>query len=149
MIALVIVLPATFVMGIALRKSMPARATPRLLADLRNSETEVWHRNDVFSRIPVSVRLLRGPMSSFHAVEFSAGSAFAKPDLLVYWVAADTRVAEVLPDNARLLGAFNSSVPLQLPEETNQAGGLLVMYSLADQEIVDVSKPVRFHDATK
>ena len=149
MIVLAMIIPATFVLGIALRRDMPARTTPRLLADLQGSETEVWNRSDVFSKIPVRVRLLRGPMSSFYTVDFSAGRAFAKPDLLVYWVAADACVTNVLPDSARLLGTFRPSLPLQLPQETNQAGGLMVMYSLADQEVVDVSQPIRFGDSTK
>jgi hypothetical protein len=149
MIALAMIIPATFVMGIALRRNMTARATPRLLADLRDSETEVWNRSDVFSKIPVRVRLLRGPMSSFYAVDLSAGRAFAKPDLLVYWVAAEARVTNVLPDSARLLGTFIPSRPLRLPQETNQTSGLLVMYSLADQEVVDVSQPIRFGESAK
>ena len=144
-----VLLPIAFAVGIAARKPIPLRATTRLAAELRGSETEVWYRSDVFSKIPVGVRLLRGPMSSFHAVEFSAGRGFAKPDLLVYWVTADALVGNSLPDDARLLGGFDSSVHLQIPSEANPSGGRLVLYSLADQEVVDVSKPIRFNDSTK
>jgi hypothetical protein len=144
-----VLLPLVFAIGIAARKPIPLRAMPSLAADLRGSETEVWYRSDVFSKIPVGVRLLRGPMSSFHAVGFSVGKGFAKPDLLVYWVAADARVSDVLPDNARLLGGFNSSVHLQISSEDNQSGGQLILYSLADQQVVDVSKPIQFNDSTK
>jgi len=46
-----------------------------------------------------------------------------------------------LPDNARLLGVFNSSVALSLPPDAGPGSGVLVLYGLADQEIVGVSKP--------
>lgn len=144
-----VLLPVAFVIGIAARKPVPTQTAPGLLTELRSSETEVWNRSDIFPKIPVGVRLLRGPMSSFYRVAFSPDRAFAKPDLLVYWVSGETKVTDVLPDNARLLGSFSPEMSLQLPTEAGQMSGALVMYSLADQEVVDVSKPIRLTDSTK
>jgi len=45
-----------------------------------------------------------------------------------------------LPDNAWLLGGFNPSLPLALPKQTGTTSGMLVLYSLADQAIIDFSK---------
>ena len=81
MITIGIVLPVAFVAGIAVRKAMPLRATPSLAAAFRDSEVQVWERNDLFSKVPVEVRLLHGP--AWYAITFSTGRGFAKPDLLV------------------------------------------------------------------
>jgi hypothetical protein len=73
---------------------------------------------------------------------------FAKPDLLVYWVTGSPAITDMLPESASLLGSFNSPA-LDLPAEATHTDGLLILFSLADQEIVDVSKPARFVDSTK
>lgn len=143
-----VLLPVSLIFGIAARKPVALRAMPGLVADLRGSETEVWRRTDVFPKVPVNVRMLRGPMSSWYTVEFRPSQGFAKPDLLVYWVTGAPSVEDSLPDNARLLGPFNPAIPLQLPSEASNAGGVLILYSLADNEIVDVSRPVRFNAST-
>ena len=67
-----------------------------------------------------------------------------KPDLLVYWLAGSVRVTGKLPDQAVLLGAFQPSVALPLPQNAAATGGSLVLYSLADQEVVDASAPLPF-----
>jgi hypothetical protein len=61
--------------------------------------------------------------------------------LLVYWVAGNPGVTNALPAEAVLLGAFGRE-PLPLPEQPLKSAGVLVLYSLADGEVVDVSKPV-------
>ena len=81
-------------------------------------------------------------------VEFSAAKDFVKPDLIDYWVAGNPTIADELPDNAVLLGSF-SSMPLPLSDEAMKSSGALVLFSLADNEIVDASKPIRFNDSTK
>lgn len=146
MFALGIVLPVAFVAGIALRKTVPLRAEKNWVTELREAEKLVWERGDPFSKIPVRVRLLRGP--AWQRIGFSADRGFAKPDLLVYWAAGNPTIGETLPANAQLLGPFNPSVTLQLPDEAS-SGGVLVLYSLADHEIVDVSKPTRFNDPSQ
>jgi hypothetical protein len=44
-----------------------------------------------------------------------------------------------------LLGEF-SSAALALPPEAAATNGVLVLYSLADNELVDESQPMRFTD---
>jgi hypothetical protein len=68
---------------------------------------------------------------------------FVKPDLIVYWVAGSPSITDMLPNNARLLGALSSSVALSLPPDAASGSGVLILYSLADQELVEVSKPFR------
>jgi hypothetical protein len=146
-----ILLPVAFVAGIAARKPVPGMdALPaELAASQGRPDRAVWERSDLFSKSPVRVGLLRetaGPAR--HAIEMSAPPSFLKPDLLVYWVEGNPALRGTVPDGARLLGGFGPGA-LGLPTEAATREGVLVLFSLADQEIVDVSKPVRFDDSTR
>jgi hypothetical protein len=148
-VALGFFLPVAFAIGIAARKPLPpANTLPPTLAAAPQSGEDiiVWKRSDLFSKAPVEVQLLCGEISGRFAVQFSSTSDFLKPDLLVYWIAGNPAITGTLPENATLLGKFVSAA-LPLDGETN--GGVLVLYSLADDEIVAVSKPLHFGDSTK
>ncbi len=146
-IVLELFLPLAFAAGIVARKPLvtvkelpPALApAPQPVADL------VWKYRDLFSNAPVKVRLLREKDPGRFAVQFSAPAGFLKPDLIVYWVAGKAQLAGALPANATLLGSF-SAISLPLPAEAAKSNGLLVLYSLADNEIVDVSKPFNMEE---
>lgn len=142
-IALGLFLPLVFAAGIAARKPVPS--VQELPAALRPAPQpvmdQVWKRSGLFSNAPVEVRCLREKDSARLAVQCSAPAGFLKPDLLVYWVAGKAPPAGTLPENAALLGEFDSP-RLPLPAEAATANGRLVLYSLADNEIVDVSKPI-------
>ena len=139
-----VLLPIAFAAGIAARRPAPTVATlPTALATTqRHFEAVEWERADLFTKTPIQVRLLRESAGAGHfAVEFSAARDFVKPDLIVYWVAGNPNITNTLPENARLLGVFNSSVALLLPLDAASGSGELALFSLADQEIVEVSKP--------
>jgi len=143
-IVLGVFLPIAFLIGIAARKSVPGMTSlpQELVASPQKFAVTEWERADLFTKTPIQVRLLRESAGAGHfAVEFSAARDFVKPDLIVYWIAGSPNVTDTLPDNARLLGVFNSSVALSLPPDAGPDSGVLVLYSLADQEIVGVSKP--------
>ena len=144
LIVLGVFLPVAFAIGIAARKPVPDMTSlPKELVTSRQkfAATE-WERADLFTKAPIQVRLLRESAGAGHfAVEFSAAKDFVKPDLIVYWVTGSQNITEKLPENARLLGTFNASVALSLSPDAAQGSGVLVLYSLADQEIVEVSKP--------
>ena len=139
-----VLLPVAFAAGIAARKPAPTVASlPKALARTsQHFEAVEWERADLFTKTPIQIRLLRESAGVGHyAVTLSVAKDFVKPDLIVYWVAGSPSITDTLPDNARLLGAFNSSVALSLPPEVISGSGVLILYSLADQEIVEVSKP--------
>jgi len=143
-IVLGVFLPVAFAVGIVARKSVPGMTSmlKELVASPQSSAVTEWERADLFTKTPIQVRLLRESAGASHfAVEFSAAKDFVKPDLIVYWVPGNPNLTDTLPDNARLLGAFNSAVALSLPPDAGPGGGVLILYSLADQEIVEVSKP--------
>ena len=142
-IMLGVFLPVAFVVGIAARKSVPSMTSlpTELVASPQKFAVIEWERADLFTRTPIQVRLLRESAGAGRfAVEFSAAKDFVKPDLIVYWIAGSPNITDTLPDNAWLLGAFYSSVALPLPPNSGPGNGVFVLYSLADQEIVEVSK---------
>jgi len=142
-VVLGILLPAVFVIGILGRKPVPVvnELAPTLSATPVTPESVIWKRGDLFAKTPVEVHLLQiKDDSGRFAVECFAPKDFIKPDLIVYWVAGNAGITERLPGNAILLGAFYSPA-LPLPDEATKSSGVLALYSLADNEIVDVSKP--------
>ena len=143
-IVLGVFLPIAFVVGIAARKPVPGMTSlpKELVASPQKFAVTEWQRADLFTKTPIQVRLLRESAGAGQsAVEFTAAKDFVKPDLIVYWVAGGPNLTDKLPDNARLLGAFNSSLALPLSPDSGPGSGVLILYSLADQEIVEVSKP--------
>lgn len=149
-IALGLFVPIVFAAGIAVRKPPPEMdALPKeILPVAASSAPEVWCRADLFPKSSVQVRLLRGQSgAATFALAFSAARDFVKPDLLVYWVAADSKITDTLPDGAILLGTFTSP-QLPLPPTTTQSDGRLLLFSLANNQVVDASKPLRFKGST-
>jgi hypothetical protein len=65
----------------------------------------------------------------------------AAPDVLVYWVPSEGFSGGALPVNAHLLGPLSNRAVLDLPEKPGRIGRF-ALYSLANQEIVAVSKTV-------
>jgi hypothetical protein len=80
--------------------------------------------------------------AALQAVDLSASKDFLKPDLLVYWATKSTPVSNSIPDSAVLLGSFDGHTPLTVRRSAAQSSGVLILYSLADHEIVDVSKAI-------
>ena len=148
--ALGVLLPLAFAVGIAARKPVPSVASlPKGLAASQDKFTATrWERRDLFGKSPIRVRLLRGEGADHIAIALSADKDFVKPDLIVYWVTGNPTVADKLPESATLLGAFTATT-LVLPANAANENGSLILFSLANQEIVDVSKPTRFNDSTK
>ena len=143
-IALGILLPIAFVVGIAARKPTPvvAELPAALAAGSPTFAATEWERDGLFPKSPVQVRLLREQKKSGRfALALIAAKDFVKPDLIVYWVAGTPALADALPDKVILLGAFNAAV-LPLSDEAASVSGTLILYSLANGEIVDASKPI-------
>lgn len=141
-----LLLPIAFVVGIAARKPLPSvanlpaefKATPQPHAG------DDWEYTDIFTNVPVRVHLLRDRTAEGRlAVSLSADKDFAKPDLLAYWLPSYPKATDTMPADAVLLGAFSSPV-LALPEQASKSDGVILLYSLADNEIVDVSRRTEF-----
>jgi hypothetical protein len=144
-LALTIALPTAFAVGIASRQEVPISrsAVPGFLAETHN-QTQVWSRADLWEGKAINTRLLKiEPGSGLLAVELKPKERIVRPDVLVYWVPGELKIHDSLPSDAFLLGSFEQAqpTPLALPERTLTQGGALALYSLADQEVIAVSKP--------
>ncbi|NNM88785.1 MAG: hypothetical protein HKL95_09745 [Phycisphaerae bacterium] len=141
-----VILPLGLGLGLAGRQSVPAvSALPASLTPASITLGSVaGQSNQLFSKRPVVIRLWNSPAGTGgRAVSFSAAADFINPDLMVYWVAGPAARIETLPPKAILLGAFGA-VPLALPDEVIHTPGVLVLYSVADGEVVDVSQHFQF-----
>ena len=137
-----IILPIALIAGIAARKPVPTLTLPaQLTAENQAFTVQQWDRSDLFRKTAVHVRLLREAANSNRlAVGLSASKDFVKADLLVYWLPANSTITGTIPDDAILLGALVSGQPLPMPPTVAEKSGRLILYSLADHEIVETSK---------
>lgn len=145
-----VMLPLLIVVGIVMRPTVPEVETlpPDLSPQPVTFTATGYERDDLFDKSPVRARLYRDHESGTFALGLTASKEFLKPDLLVYWSHSRPATGDTLPPEAQLLGAFVSAA-LILPPEASTTDGQLTLFSLANQEIVDVSKPTRFTEATK
>ena len=146
-----LLLPIALGLGVAARKTVPVATN--LSAEFntasRRFEASDWEQRDIFTNTPVHVHTLRQSIQGGRrAIALTAEPGFVKPDLLAYWISGTSKVAEGLPDNAVFLGTFNAP-ELPLPDEAMKMDGSIILYSLADGEVVDVSRSVRFNASTK
>lgn len=141
-----VIIPTAFALGIARRSEFPSSPVdPGSVSAETKRYTELWTRNDLWEKAGIRTRLLRSSSNPQRlAIELASTKQIVRPDLLVYWVPDGLRTSDTLPDNAVLLGNFIQTAPVQfeLPGQSTNQNGLLLLYSLADQEIVAVSKPV-------
>jgi hypothetical protein len=142
-IALGAFVPVIFAVGITVRTTPPVNAAlPTALEAMPQSYKKIGQAHtDLFAKVSLQVGFLREIEDPAHlAINIADGRDFVKPDLLVYWAEGTPTVTGTVPDNAVLLGTFGSKV-FALPAQAAQSEGILLLYSLADGEIVDVSKP--------
>lgn len=139
-----------FVAGILERHPIPETEMlpPALATQTQTFSATGQERNDLFEDSQARVRLWRQQETGSLAIDLTADKTFLKPDLLVYWSAARPAKNDALPSDATMLGSFVAG-PLVLPKEASLSDGSLILYSVANHEVVDVSKPTRFADATK
>lgn len=142
--ALSVVVPATFAVGIANRKAVPALSVtaPGFSAEAPGHK-ELWNRDDLWEKKAIRTRILNhGAGAGQLAVELISKDQIVRADVLVYWLPGQRKVEDALPDDAILLGSFDPSIPmpLPLPQQAANNAGRLLLYSLGDHEIVAVSK---------
>jgi hypothetical protein len=138
-----ILLPVAFVTGVAARRPIPTTTPPDALLSPRQTFSHSgWNRSDLFTNVAVRVQLLHDAVNTNRiALQISSPKDFVKADLLVYWLPAESILKDNIPDDAILLGAFVSGQPLPMPPTVAQKSGRLILYGLADHEILSVSQP--------
>jgi hypothetical protein len=135
--ALALALPAVFASALLVRRPVPASGKlPATLADSTPGEARVAPaERSGPPESPVAVRLLTRAAGA--AIELQVTRELGAPDVLVYWSAAEPEAGR-LPASAALLGPLRGAraARFTLPGRATSAAGLLVLYSLARQEIV-------------
>lgn len=136
--------PLIFAAGIVSRQSLPA-ANPsetRFLVEPQYS-TLVWERAELWEKHRILTRLKSNGAGLF-AIDFSTTEELLRPDLLLYWSAANSNALDSLPEDAVLLGSVLPGHPtaLDLPTDIRGRDGRLILYSLASQELVAISRKI-------
>jgi hypothetical protein len=100
-------------------------------------------REDLWEKKPLRTRLLSDSGTSNLALEIAATTPVVLPDILLYWTPATSKPDDSLPSDALLLGAWiqEPGNPVAVPQPAKAGQGRLILYSLADHEIVNISKP--------
>src|SRR5262245_39140425 len=143
-VALGAFLPAAFIFGIASRHSVPL--LPALPSNLPHQPAEayeaMWMREDLWEKSQLRTRLLTDSARSTLELEVTAQEPVIKPDMLLYWIAGNPEINESLPNDTVLLGAWMQDPvkPLTVPAAARNSQGRLLLYSLADHQIVNITK---------
>lgn len=103
----------------------------------------MWVREDLWEKGQLQTRVFKDSTHSNLALEVAATEPVVRPDVLLYWVPGNPKIQDSLPNDAVLLGAWmqEPAGALELPQVAKVGQGKLILYSLADHEIVNVSKP--------
>ena len=135
-----VLVPLAFIAGVAARRPVPAsRSVPTALESRApDFVTVLWTRADLWPGQRIVTSLRRNAAGSV-AVELLIRD-LVRPDVLVYWAAGEETAVEGLPDSARLLGVHSNNTPLPIPGDARREGGRFLLYSLADHEVVALSR---------
>jgi hypothetical protein len=135
-------LPVVFVFGLYERKAVPVMASlpTGLLANRPISGSQILLKTCTFPHTSASAKLFGTQKGDELTIQISTGNEAEKPDVLVYWVPGTPSGLDKVPTGAFLLGELGSqSLSLPVGERLT---GVLMLYSLADGEVIDVSNPI-------
>lgn len=137
-----VLLPVLLGIGVAARRPVPTNVSVAENIGLGSDtkpvkETEV---PNLFETTPVKAALVYSTSEPARvALRVGSRGDFVKPDLIVYWLGGQDPIGDRIPEDALLLGAFDSGL-LSLPDRATRESGVVILYSLADNEVVEVSR---------
>lgn len=139
---LAFVLPVAFVFSVAARRTVPPGSPSGTLFNAAPGAygEVVWTDADAWPGKRILTVLQTDPLGSL-TVEFMFRE-LPGPDVLAYWVPSNWAPGDRLPANAQLLGAFLNGEILPLAGRPRGEPGRFVLYSLANHQIVSISKPM-------
>jgi hypothetical protein len=142
MAAITILLPITFIAGLAVRQPIPttenipaASMTPSAMA----FSHLLFEKTDSWPDLKITTRLYTDQQPAERlAVELQPQDYLKIPDLLVYWHPKPSIQTGKLPDDVYLLGVMAGTQKLRfvLPEPAMTQDGSIILYSLAHQKII-------------
>jgi hypothetical protein len=139
-VALAFALPVILVVGLGSRHPRPG---PKVLAvqapasaRLVGSSDRLWQKHAILTELYADSP---GPQNIY--VVLKPVRELNEPDLMLYWV-IDAPQGNVLPGDARLVGAFTTGKAFLLP--LNEVGaGHLVLFSSAHKVVLDTARVER------
>jgi hypothetical protein len=136
-VALALLLPAILFIGLRARRSSQgpnvyAADVPADAYVVRES-SNLWQKHTIQSKFYSSPDR---PVDTY--VVLLPAEELNEPDLLLYW-ATNAPQGNILPGEARLVGAFTTGKASLLPLNENRAGHL-VLFSLAHQTVFDIAR---------
>lgn len=136
-VVLALVLPTILLIGLGARRSPPGERAqiadvPATAYVVRESST-LWQKHTIQSTF---YSKSRGPQEI--EVVLQSAQDLNSPDLLLYW-AANAPQGNVLPADAKLVGAFKTGEALLIPLNERRAG-YLVLFSSAQQSVFDSAR---------
>ena len=128
--------PLLFVAGLLARRPMPRMdGVPGGWPAVPSAPAVISQSDVAWSSLPIRTTWLRGDAAARPMVRIEILDVLKRPDLLVYW-SATTSVA-ALPADAILLGGIADGGTGTWPLPTGaDAGGVLLLYSLAESDVV-------------
>ncbi len=146
-IVLSVTLPIVFVAAIALRSPTPlvAARSGRVNSTESAFKTLVWEKSDLWTKPVIKTRLFSDEPASKPsrlAVQLIPDQSLTRPDVLIYWMPSVAGPLDQVPDDAVLLGSIASHPVMPLPVSPGKTLGALILYSLADHEVLAVSKSI-------
>ncbi len=142
-----IILPVVFLLAVALRKPLPISA-PRpglITATQPTFNNPIWEKNDLWVKPLIKTRLFsNNPTNqpSKFAVQLIPEQPIIRPDVLAYWTPTMVGIIDQVPDSAVLLGPITGERVMPLPSSSANTLGSLILYSLADHEVIGISSPL-------
>ena len=130
---LAIALPSVLVFGLRARQTIFISALPEQDSDFK----VISEQNGDWKNYSIQIRLLSKSSDPNTFVQLLPQKEIVAPDVLVYW-AGNRPQANTLPRSSQLLGTLNSEAHYPLPAN-RPAKGALILYSLADRSILDVT----------
>jgi hypothetical protein len=134
--ALLAVVPLLYLAAVAARPEAPVMAElPAPLAGDAPAGRLLLEADDLFDRVPITVRLRAGDDGDGRILELTPRAPLAEPEALAYYSGEPSGAG--LPPAAVLLGAMDGTRPRTFPLPAAAAGGgWIVIYALGHQEVV-------------
>jgi hypothetical protein len=136
-VALALVLPAILLIGLGARRPRPGPSAHT--TDVQGTGNMLRESSTLWQKHSIQTRFYSEPDRPLDTyVVLSSAEELNEPDLLLYW-ATNAPQGNVLPAEARLVGAFTKSKVFLLPLNEKGAGHL-VLFSPAHQTVFDTAR---------
>ena len=136
-VGLAVVLPAILIIGLGARSSPPRAiaqiGNPSAPSHVVRESSNLWRNHTIQSTFYV-----RSDRPQEISVVLQSTEDLNAPDLLLYWT-VNAPQGQVLPDAAKLVGAFKANKAFLIPLNEERAG-YLVLFSSAHQSVFDTAR---------